>query len=248
MIEVSRISKHYKERKILDDVSFIISKGDCVSLLGINGAGKTTLSHILAGIKQPSSGDVLYNNQSIYKDISAYKEQVSICQQTPNLDSNLTLHDNLFFSGKFFNCPDQEIYARIEYVTTLLSLKEYLNFYDYQLSGGFKQRFMIARSLIHNPKFIILDEPTVAMDANIRRELWDIIKELKSKEVSVLLTTHYLEEAEFLSDRVCILHKGKIKINDSIPNILAHFQKETLEEAFLSFINSHENNFYKEVR
>ena len=104
---------------------------------------------------------------------------------------------------------------------------------------------MIARSLMHHPSFLILDEPTVAMDPNVRRELWEILKELKRTGVSILLTTHYLEEAEILSDKICILHKGKIKINNTVENLLKQFNKETLEDVFISFLDECEKTAYK---
>lgn len=245
MIKINNISKCYGKKKILEDVSFTISPGECISLLGINGAGKTTLSSIIAGIKAPSSGDIFYKNNSIYNDISSYKKTIGFCQQTPNLDSNLTLKENLIFSGRFFGLSSEQTLNQLKELSLKFHLDSYLDYYDYQLSGGFKQRFMIARSLMHHPSFLILDEPTVAMDPNVRRELWEILKELKRTGVSILLTTHYLEEAEILSDKICILHKGKIKINNTVENLLKQFNKETLEDVFISFLDECEKTAYK---
>lgn len=245
MIKINNISKFYDKKKILEDISLSILPGECISLLGINGAGKTTLSTIIAGIKAPSSGDIFYENKSIYNDISSYKKTIGFCQQHPNLDSNLTLGENLLFSAKFFGLRSREASDKLNELSKKFNLEPYLNYYDYQVSGGFKQRFMIARSLMHNPRFLILDEPTVAMDPNIRRELWQILKELKSGGISILLTTHYLEEAEILSDKICILHKGKIKIHDSVENLLKKFNKTKLEDVFISFLDEYEKTAYK---
>lgn len=245
MIKIHNISKCYGKNKILEDASFTILPGECISLLGINGAGKTTLSSIIAGIKAPSSGDIFYKNISIYSDISSYKKVIGFCQQHPNLDSNLTLRENLLFSAKFFGLSSEEALKKLRELSLKFYLDNYLDYYDYQLSGGFKQRFMIARSLMHNPNFLILDEPTVAMDPNVRRELWTILKELKQTGVGILLTTHYLEEAEVLSERICILHKGKIKLNSSVKELLKQFNKETLEDVFISFLDACEKTVYK---
>lgn len=244
MIEIKNISKKYQNKYVLDDISLNIQQGEVLSLLGINGAGKSTLSSIIAGIKQPTSGGVFYKNKPIYDDIFSYKKCVGFCQQTPNLDSFMTLRRNLFFSGLFFGLSSLETEERISYLSKLLDLEKYLDYYDYRLSGGFRQRFMIARSLMHNPQCLILDEPTVAMDPNIRRNLWEVIKELKKSGISILLTTHYLEEAEILSDRVCILHQGKIKIQDSVINLLARFSKNNLEDVFISFLDDYEKELY----
>lgn len=245
MIQLKNISKIYNGKNILNKISFNINESEIISLLGINGAGKSTLSNIIAGIKQASSGDILYQNLSIYENISTYKKNIGFCQQTPNLDGNLTLFDNLFFDGKFFGLSNNLIIERIEFISKLLDLSKYLYYYDYQLSGGFKQRFMIARSLIHSPKYLILDEPTVAMDPDIRRHLWETIKELRNNGISILLTTHYLEEAEILSDRVCILHQGEIKLENTVNNLLNKFNKDSLEEVFISFLNQYEKEKYE---
>lgn len=240
MIQLEKISKKYSNKIILDTISTDFLQGSITSLLGVNGAGKSTLSYIIAGIKKQSTGNIFYNGSDISKNLFEYKKNIGFCQQTPNLDSSLTLEENLFFAGKYFGLSNSEITNQIEYLSELLDLKNYLSSYDYLLSGGFKQRFMIARSLMHNPKFLILDEPTVAMDPRIRKNLWDTILMLKKKNIGIILTTHYLEEAEYLSDRVIILHKGTIKIDNSIPSLLETFQKKSLEEVFITFLDTEE--------
>lgn len=156
--------------------------------------------------------------------------------QIPNLNSNLTMYENLYFGAKCFGLDKLQIKNNIDYLIDKLSLQDYLKSYDYTLSGGWQQRFMIARGLIHNPFFLILDEPTTGLDANIRKELWALIKELKKTGLTILLTTHYLEEAEELSDTVCILHKGEMKLIDSPKNLMNQFQQNKLEDVFLKFI------------
>jgi ABC-2 type transport system ATP-binding protein len=240
MILLDKISKKYSQKIILDSISITFERGSITSLLGINGAGKSTISYILAGIKKSTSGNILYNNRNISENLFEYKKNIGFCQQTPNLDSFITLRENLFFAGKYFGLSNTETNSQIDYLAELLNLKEYLSSYDYLISGGFKQRFMIARSLIHNPKYLILDEPTVAMDPRIRKEFWETILTLKKKNIGIILTTHYLDEAEYLSDRIVILHKGHIKINSTVDSLLQTFEKKSLEEVFITFLNEQE--------
>lgn len=233
LLEIQNIKKRFDQYEALKDVSLNLYKGEIFSLLGVNGAGKTTLSSIVATLKPPTEGDILYNGISIYKDISAYRMNLGFCSQKPNLNPLLTLEDNLLFAGRYFNMQEDAIKERIEILADQFAFKKYLKQHSHVLSGGYKQRFMIARSLIHNPKLLILDEPTVALDPQIRNQLWDAIKEIKNKGTTILLTTHYLDEAEILSDRVCVLHQGVIRIIDTPTNLLSTYHKDKLEDVFI---------------
>jgi ABC-2 type transport system ATP-binding protein len=237
-LDIINIVKKYNDNIILNNISFYINKSEVFSLLGVNGAGKSTLSNILCGLKKPSSGDILCLNESIYSNINEYKKNVGYCAQKPNLNNYTNLKDNLYFAGEVFGLSKDVILERIEFVTDLLNIKRYLDSYDFILSGGYRQRFMIARSLMHNPLFLILDEPTVGMDPHIRRELWNTIKLLKDKGMTILLTTHYLDEAEILSDRVCFLNQGVIELIDTPVNLLNKFKQKNLEEVFIKFLNN----------
>lgn len=237
-LDIVNIVKKYNDKIILNNISFSINKSEVFSLLGVNGAGKSTLSNILCGLKKPSSGDILCLNQSIYLNINEYKKHVGYCPQKPNLNNYTTLKHNLYFSGEAFGLSKDVILERIDFVSDILDIKQYLDSYDFLLSGGYRQRFMIARSLMHNPRFLILDEPTVGMDPHIRRELWHTIKLLKNKGMTILLTTHYLDEAEVLSDRVCFFNKGVIELIDTPVNLLNNFKQKNLEEVFIKFLNN----------
>jgi ABC-2 type transport system ATP-binding protein len=193
----------------LKGVSLSIYKGEILSLLGVNGAGKSTLSSIIATLHPPTSGTITYNDRSIYDDITGFRLKIGYCPQKPNLNPMLTLEQNLLFAGRFYGVEHDVLVQRIKQLVEQFELGKYLKERASLLSGGYKQRFMIARSLVHNPEFIILDEPTVGLDPHIRRNLWQAIKELKAQGITVLLTTHYLDEAEKLSDRVCILVKAQ---------------------------------------
>jgi ABC-2 type transport system ATP-binding protein len=226
----------------LNDVSFDIYKGEIFGLLGVNGAGKTTLSSILATLHPPTSGDVLYQGMSIYKDIDAYRFNLGFCPQQQNLDQFLTVEENLYFAGRYYLIPKDILSERIAYLLKHFGLEKYAQFFIHQLSGGNKQRVLIARALIHNPKIIIFDEPTVGLDPDIRRALWKQIKSLKAMGITIILTTHYLDEAEQLSDRVCFLHKGKIILLDSIQNIKAQRGNAPLEDIFIELIQAQKEN------
>ncbi|MCH9634030.1 MAG: Linearmycin resistance ATP-binding protein LnrL [Chlamydiae bacterium] len=244
-ISIQNIKKTYfRGRKVakeaLRGVSFEMNEGEIVGLLGVNGAGKTTLSSIIASLNPPSSGNLLWQGCSIYKNLKAYRKIVGFCPQKPNLDELLTLDQNLLFAGRFFGMQDKEILIKKRELIESLELEGYKDALASTLSGGYKQRFLIARSLIHSPKLVVLDEPTVGLDPHIRHELWKIIRNLKSQGVSVLLTTHYLEEAEAIVDRVCMIDQGKIKATGTIEEVITSYNKEKLEDVLLA-IQKEEN-------
>ncbi len=233
LLQVIDLKKKYGDTQALKGVSFSVEKGEVFCLLGVNGAGKTTLSSILATLHPATSGDVLYNGKSIYSDLPEYRQHVGYCPQRPNLNPLLTVKENLYFAGKYFGMSDEQISARMHELNQRLGIDEYLTFKSNELSGGWKQRFMIARTLMHTPELVILDEPTVGLDPDIRHQLWYYIQHLKSQGVSVLLTTHYLDEAEKLSDRVCVLDRGEIKVIDTPANLMRSLGKKNLEDVFL---------------
>lgn len=240
-IEIKNIKKSYRcsdgsIKNALNGVSLFINRGEVLSLLGVNGAGKTTLSSIVATLHPPTDGDVLFNGQSIYNNLIFYRSQIGFCPQRPNLDGTLTLEQNLRFAGRYYGMPETAITDRLNKLVEQFELFEHLGKKANELSGGYRQRFMIARSLMHNPKLVILDEPTVGLDPHIRRQLWSNIKSLKKDGVTVILTTHYLDEAEQLSDRVCIIEKGLIKLTDTPEKLLADFKKNNLEDVFLALM------------
>lgn len=222
ILQIENVSKTYKtDHRIvnaLDNVNLTIQKGEIFGLLGVNGAGKTTLSSIIATLHPPTSGDILFNGISIYKNLMGYRKALGFCPQKQNLDPFLNVRDNLIFAGRYFLMPEAEIQKRVNELMELLELTRYAEFEINQLSGGTKQRVLIARALMHNPQIVLLDEPTVGLDPDIRRKLWQIIKTLKNKGITIILTTHYLDEAEYLSDRVCILSKGKVQLINQLKN------------------------------
>jgi ABC-2 type transport system ATP-binding protein len=245
LISIQKITKTFKTSnktiKALKGVSLDIYQGEILSLLGVNGAGKTTLSSIISSLNPPTSGDILYQGASIYKDLINYRHIIGFCPQKPNIDGMLTLEENLYFAGRYFNIPEAEIKKRAQLLMKKFNLTQYAQSKGSILSGGYKQRFLLARTLMHQPKIVILDEPTVGLDPHIRRNLWDVIKELKKDGVTVLLTTHYLDEAEYLSDRVCILDKGVIKLIDTPEHLKTTYHEDNLENVFIQLIKEDAN-------
>lgn len=238
LLRIRNLKKHYPTKEALKGISLDIHQGEIFGLLGVNGAGKTTLSSIIATLHPPTKGDIEFQGESIYKDITGYRFQLGFCPQHPNLNADLTLEQNLVFAGRFYGMTDEQIKDRIALLAKRFALDEYLPQKASVLSGGYKQRFMIVRSLIHSPKLVLLDEPTVGLDPHIRRQLWAMIKELKDLNVTVILTTHYLDEAEQLSDRVCILDNGTIRLIDTPDNLMADFKQKNLEDVFVQLMNA----------
>lgn len=237
ILRIKNLTKTYTCGKqvihALNGVDLSIQEGEIFGLLGVNGAGKTTLSSILATLHPATSGEVLFKGTSIYDDIYAYRKSLGFCPQYQNLDPFLTVEENLIFAGRYFLMPEATIKPRVQEIMEQLELTRYAAFEVCALSGGNKQRVLIARALIHKPAIVILDEPTVGLDPDIRKKLWQQIADLKKMGITIILTTHYLDEAEVLSDRVCILHRGKVLLIESVANLKQKHQEAKLEDIFL---------------
>ena len=246
LLSLRNITKQYgtgpTARLALKGVSIDINRGEILGLLGVNGAGKTTLANIIATLNPPTSGEVLYENKSIYDDVPQFRRIIGFCPQKPNVNPMLTIEQNLYFAGKFYGLSNEETNQRINKLMKRFELTTYANNVIDQLSGGYKQRFLIARALVHKPQLILFDEPTVALDPHVRHEVWDLLKELRSSGVTIILTTHYLDEAEALSDRVCILDEGVIKLVDTPANLKSEHGKARLEDVFIKLINERNNS------
>lgn len=240
LLTIKDVKKRYGTKEALKGVSLKIYKGEIFGLLGVNGAGKTTLSSIIATLHPATEGDIECEGKSIYKHLAEYRSMLGFCPQRPNLNLMLTLEQNLRLSGSYYELTEQQINDRFNRLVDQFELRSYLHQKASVLSGGYKQRFMIARALMHNPKLVILDEPTVGLDPHIRRQLWDKIKELKKDGVTVILTTHYLDEAEQLADRVCVLDSGIVKLIDTPDKLKSDFKMNNLEDVFIALM--HGNN------
>ena len=246
LLRIENVTKTYATPQgpieALKGVSLEIHKGEIFGLLGVNGAGKTTLSSIIATLHPPTSGNIFMDGSSIYDDVLTYRSYLGFCPQKPNFEKTLTVEENLMFAGRYYLMPEDQIKTRVAELLKQFDLEQNAKQSPTILSGGYKQRLLIARALVHKPLLVILDEPTVGLDPHIRRQLWEVIRALKEEEVTVLLTTHYLDEAEVLSDRVCILDKGQIRLIDKPANLKTLYSKATLEDVFLQLMKEGAEN------
>jgi ABC-2 type transport system ATP-binding protein len=234
---VSKVRLSHKQKKtVLDNINLHIKRGEIIALLGANGAGKTTLSSLIASIYPPTTGDVLFEGRSIYHDICAYRKAIGYCPQKINLDNDLTVEHNLQCAGRYMGLSEPVIQERVERSIVLYGLHKYRTNKPDTLSGGYARRVLLARALIHNPQLLILDEPTVGLDPHIRHQLWDIIRDLRAQGVTIILTTHYLDEAEYLADRVCVLERGKVRLIDTPAGLKATYHKSSLEDVFVQLL------------
>jgi ABC-2 type transport system ATP-binding protein len=240
LLRILDVKKYYKRgshlTKALDGVSLDIYKGEVIGLLGVNGAGKTTLSSILATLHPLTNGDIIYEGKSIYDDLNRYRCAIGFCPQQINLDNDLTVEQNLVFAGRYMGVSSDKIRDRVNNFIHMYGLEHYKDSSPEVLSGGYARRVLIARALMHNPRLVILDEPTVGLDPHVRHQLWELIRDLKNQGVTVILTTHYIDEAEFLSDRICVLEKGRVKLIDTPQGLLTVYQKSRLEDVFIQLI------------
>lgn len=198
------------EKTAVKNLSFQIEKGEIFGLLGPNGAGKTTTIRMITMLTKPTSGEILYKDRDIFSDELTIKKYIGVVPQHINFDQDLTVWENMELHGRLHHLPKKERRARIEELLQYVELQDRVNDKVKSLSGGMKRRLLIVRALMHNPKILFLDEPTVALDPQVRRRIWDLIRRLPKDGVTVVLTTHYIEEAENLCNRVAILNKGSL--------------------------------------
>jgi len=246
-LEIHDLTKTYGNgTKALGGVSLNIPEGDFFALLGPNGAGKTTIIGISTGLVNKTAGSVKIFEHDIDKEPEVAKTFIGLVGQEINFNPFEKLIDVIVNQGGYYGIPRKIAISRAEQLLTDLGLKEKIYDSGMQLSGGMKRRVMIARALIHQPKFLILDEPTAGVDVELRRGMWEYLQSLTKQGLTVLLTTHYLEEAEQLAKHVAIINKGSIIVNDTMQNVLnmhtesgeAHekFRGSKLEEVFINLI------------
>ena len=234
-IQINHLTKRYKDVLAVDDLTLSIAQGELFSLLGVNGAGKTTTIKMLSGLTQPTGGDALLCGKSIIRDVTAVKSLIGVSPQETAVAPGLTARENLALMCGVHGFPKEKQAAKIAELTELLGLHDVLNRKAGKLSGGWQRRLSIAMALISEPRILFLDEPTLGLDVLARSELWDLIRTLKGK-ITIILTTHYMEEAEALSDRIAIMKGGKLLICDSPDNIKSAAGAANMEQAFVAIV------------
>ena len=226
-IAVSRLSKTYASGfKALAEVDLDIRQGEILALLGPNGAGKTTLISIICGIVTPSSGSVTVGGHDIITDYRATRTMIGLVPQELTTDAFETVWDTVSFSRGLFGKPAHP--AHIEKVLKELSLWDKKGARIKELSGGMKRRVMIAKALSHEPTVLFLDEPTAGVDVNLRKDMWAVIRALRASGVTIILTTHYIEEAEAIADRIGVINKGRIVLVEDKAALMQKLGKKQL--------------------
>jgi ABC-2 type transport system ATP-binding protein len=229
-VVVQDLKKHFKSVRAVDGISFKISKGEIFGFLGPNGAGKTTTIQVLATLLKPTSGSATVCGHDVNKKPSDTRSCIGIVFQEPSLDVELTAYENLLLHARLYNVPGSECSKRISEVLELVDLSDKKNVQVKDFSGGMKRRLEIARGLIHYPKVLFLDEPTLGLDPQTRSKIWEYICQLKKKEkMTILLTTHYMEEAEYLCDRVAIIDYGKIIAMDHVSKLKSELKGDVIK-------------------
>lgn len=238
-IRIENLTKKYKDVVAVDNLNLSVRKGELFSLLGINGAGKTTTIKMLSCLTQPTSGDAFLNEKSICKDSAAVKSLIAVSPQETAIARGLSVRENLELMCGVYGFSKEKRTAKIKELTELLGLESVINKKAAKLSGGWQRRLSIAMALISEPQILFLDEPTLGLDVIARSDLWDLIRSLKG-QVTIILTTHYMEEAEALSDRIAIMKDGKLLICDTADKIKETAGTESFEQAFVRIVKGAE--------
>ncbi len=241
ILKVKGLVRKFGDKTAVAGVDFSIQEGEFVGLLGPNGAGKTTTIRMLTGLLKPTEGEVFYYGKDFSRHAKEAKGFIGVVHQYSNLDRDLTAYENLYLHCILHGIPKEERNSRIEESLEFAGLAEHRDRQVKTFSGGMKRRLVIVRALLHEPKILFLDEPTVGLDPQIRRSLWDLIVKVNQlKSMAILLTTHYIEEAERLCQRVMIINRGKI-ISSGSPEelkkdlgryVLEVFHEDHIEERF----------------
>ena len=233
-ITIKNLVKEYPNTKALNGISFSIKKGEFFALLGQNGAGKTTTINILTGLTNKTSGEVKLFDKDVVKDYKEARALIGLVPQEFNFDIFEKVYNILYYNAGYFGIPANQRKEKIEKILKSLGLFEKKDEQAQNLSGGMKRKLMIARALIHEPKILILDEPTAGVDVEARQSMYKFFKEMNKNGTTILLTTHYLEEAEQLCERIAIINKGEIIKLENKEKLMKEFgENKKLEEIFI---------------
>lgn len=239
IIEVKNLTKKFGNFTAVNDISFNVEEGKIFAFLGPNGAGKTTTIKMLTTLLDPTHGEVKINNFNLKNQRDDVRRSFGIVFQDPSLDDELTAYENMDFHAILYGEPKSTRGGRIEELLKLVDLWDRKKDLVKTFSGGMKRRLEIARALIHTPKIIFLDEPTVGLDPQTRNHIWSYVVNLSKKEgVTVFLTTHYMEEADKMADNVVVIDHGKIIGSGTPEELKKNTGTNSLEEAFLKLTGS----------
>jgi len=234
MIKVENLTKKFKDFTAVDNISFNVKKGEFFAFLGPNGAGKTTTIKTLITLLKPTKGKITLNGYDVIKQSSKVRSSFGIVFQDSSLDEELTALENMEFHGILYNVSKKIRKERTEELLKMVELWDRRKEYVKHFSGGMKRRLEIARGLLHHPKVLFLDEPTLGLDPQTRKHIWSYIRDLNKKEgITIFFTTHYIEEAVKVAEKIAIIDKGKIITKGSTKDLMEETNTESLEDAFI---------------
>ena len=234
LIQVDKLSKHYKSHRAVQGLSFEVRRGEVYGLLGPNGAGKTTTLRILASSLAPTAGSARIDGLDSHKDALAVRSSIGVVNGNMGLYARMTGRETLHYFGRLYKLSKQDIEGRIAALDSVLDLRDCLEKHSSSFSTGMKQKIVIARALLHNPKVILFDEATSGLDVFARRAVLDFVKAYPTAERAVVYSTHVMSEAEELCDRIGIIFKGKLIAEGTLEQLLEEAQEPSLERAFFS--------------
>ncbi len=235
IIEVNHLVKAFGDFTAVNDISFQVSRGEIFAFLGPNGAGKSTTIKMLTTLLTPTSGTIKLNGHDPVQEPHETRSSFGIVFQDPSLDDELTAYENMEFHGVLYGVARQKRMARIKQLLEFVELWERKDELVKNFSGGMKRRLEIARGLLHHPKILFLDEPTLGLDPQTRNHMWNYIKDLNAKEsITVFFTTHYMEEADRVAGRIAIIDQGAIIASGTSQELKERTKTKSLEDAFLS--------------
>lgn len=232
-VEIRELVKDFGTKRAVDHISFTIEKGELFALLGVNGAGKTTTIRMLSGLSRPTGGEAYVMGNHLTEALDEIKRISNLSPQETAVAPNLTVRENLQFVARIYGASKKEAVERADAMLEQCGMNEIAEKKAKLLSGGWQRRLSIAMALITRPQILYLDEPTLGLDVLARRELWKVIGNLK-KHVTIVLTTHYMEEVEALSDHVAVMVDGAIRAYGTLEELKSETGKNTLEEAFIA--------------
>jgi ABC-2 type transport system ATP-binding protein len=236
-LEIKSLQKRYPSGvEALRGVDLVVEEGEFIGLLGPNGAGKSTLINCIMGLAIPTGGMAAVFENDVVRDYQKSRALCGLAPQDINLDWFLTVEDTLDFHGGYYGMPKAERKLRIDELLDTFSLSDKRKAKTMMLSGGMKRRVVLARAMMHNPKVLILDEPTAGVDVELRLELWQYMKKINKAGTTILLTTHYIEEAEELCDNIALINGGQIIEKGSPKQLMKQFKKDSLEDVYLDVI------------
>jgi lipooligosaccharide transport system ATP-binding protein len=232
LLEARHLTKHYGTQAVVDDLSLQIARGECLGVIGPNGAGKTTTIRMCLGLTAPDAGEIHALGLSMPGDALAIKAQLGVVSQFDSLDPDFTLAENLLVYGRYFGMKDAAIRARIPQLLEFAALSHKADAKPGELSGGMRRRLSLARALVNDPKLLMLDEPTTGLDPQARHLMWERLQLLLQQGKSILLTTHFMDEAERLCSRLLVIDHGR-RIADGRPrDLIAQYLEPDVVEAY----------------